>query len=81
MAPIEKRQLLHQYIDNANNHDVDTLFDYIDNGMNPDLPYNKWEDPEFVQEMDKRVNELESGLDKGYTWDEVKALARKSVKK
>ena len=39
-----------------------------------------WDDESFVKEMDKRVEELESGKDKGLSWEEVKLRARRSVK-
>jgi len=38
-----------------------------------------WDDEEFVKEMDKRIEELESGKVKGYTWDEVKEMSRKAL--
>ncbi len=38
-----------------------------------------WEDAEFVKELDRRTKELESGKVKGYTWDEVKKITRKSL--
>ena len=44
------------------------------------MPYNKWDDAEFVAEMDRRVKALESGTDKGFTWEEVKERARQAVK-
>lgn len=34
-------------------------------------------DPEFIQEMDKRIEELESGKVTGRSWEEVKLSARK----
>jgi hypothetical protein len=39
-----------------------------------------WDDESFVKEMDKRVEELESGKDKGLSWEEVKLRARRSAK-
>ncbi len=38
-----------------------------------------WEDKAFVKELDKRTKELESGKVKGYSWDEVKKITRKSL--
>jgi hypothetical protein len=32
-----------------------------------------WGDKDFVKEMTKRTEELESGEVKGYSWDEVRA--------
>ena len=80
MTSIAKRQKLHQFIDIANNGDIDGLLKYVEKAMAPDVPYNKWDDAEFVAEMDCRVKALEDGTDKGSTWEEVKERARKTVK-
>jgi len=80
MIPEAKRQKLHQYIDSANNHDIDDLMKYVENGMNPDIPYDKWDDPEFVAEMNDRIKSMESDKDKGHTWDHVKEAARLAIK-
>ncbi len=79
MTTVAKRQKLHKYIDLANNGDIDVLLGYIEKAMEPDVPYNKWDDAEFVAEMDRRVKALEDGTDKGSTWEEVKERARKAV--
>ena len=81
MAPIAKRQRLHQYIDIANNQDIDDLLKYVEKSMDPDVPYNKWDDAEFVAEMEARVRSLEDGTDKGRTWEEVKEKARQNKSK
>ena len=81
MTSIAKRQKLHKYIDSANNGDIDGLLTYIEKAMEPNIPYNKWDDAEFVAEMDRRVKALEDGTDKGHTWEEVKARARRAVNK
>ena len=80
MTSVAKRQKLHKYIDIANNGDIDVLLTYIEKAMEPDVPYNKWDDAEFVTEMDRRVKAMEDGTDKGHTWEEVKERARKAVK-
>ena len=33
--------------------------------------YDIWEDPEFMAELDRRTADLESGKDRGYSWEEV----------
>jgi putative addiction module component len=38
-----------------------------------------WQDETFVKELDKRTRELETGKVKGYSWDEVKEITRKSI--
>jgi hypothetical protein len=80
MTSITKRQKLHQYIDIANGHDLDELLKYVEKDMEPDVPYDKWDDPEFIAEMDRRIEALENGTDKGGTWEEVKERARQAVK-
>jgi putative addiction module component (TIGR02574 family) len=40
--------------------------------------HNVWKDEAFVAELDKRIEELESGKKKGFTWEEVKQRARQS---
>ena len=80
MARITQRQRLHQYIDAANNHDIDDLLNYVEKSMNPDQPYNKWDDAEFVAEMEARIASMEDGTDKGHTWEEVKENARLALK-
>ena len=59
---------------------MDKVLGYIEKAMEPDVPYNKWDDPEFIAEMDRRVKALEDGTDKGFTWEEVKERAREAVK-
>ena len=44
--------------------------------MKESMPYNKWDDPEFVEMLQRRADALENGTDKGYTWEEVKERAR-----
>lgn len=39
-----------------------------------------WKDKNFIAEMDRRVAELESGKEKGHSWEEVKQRARHSLK-
>ena len=80
MTTIAKRKKLHKYIDLANNGDIDVLLSYIEKTMEPDVPYNKWNDTEFVAEMDRRIKTMEDGTDKGSTWAEVKERAKKAVR-
>ena len=80
MTSIAKRQKLHQYIDIANNRDIAILLNYIERDMEPDVPYNKWDDDEFVVEMELRLKSMEDGSDKGRTWEEVQERARQSIK-
>lgn len=38
-----------------------------------------WADENFAAEIGKRTKELETGKVKGYSWDEVKKISRKSI--
>jgi putative addiction module component (TIGR02574 family) len=42
--------------------------------------YSPWNEEGLITELDKRMEELESGKEKGYTWEEVKQRARQSLK-
>ena len=48
---------------------------FAEEGINDDI----WDDKDFVKEMDRRTKDLESGKVKGYSWDEVKQITRKSL--
>ena len=41
--------------------------------------YNHWEDEEFVKEMERRVEDFESGKDKGYSAEEVHREVREML--
>jgi hypothetical protein len=49
---------------------------FVENRQDDDL----LEDKNFVKEMDRRFNEIESGKVKPYTLDEAEVLARQSYK-
>ena len=40
--------------------------------MEENIPYNKWDDAEFVEMLQRRADALENGTDKGYTLEEMK---------
>ena len=40
---------------------------------------NPWASPAFMEDLDLRIAELESGNVKGRTWDQVKKAARNST--
>jgi putative addiction module component (TIGR02574 family) len=43
--------------------------------------YDPWEDKEFLDELDRRVKELESGEVQGIPWEEVKRKSKEYLKK
>lgn len=42
--------------------------------------YDRWNDKNFIAEIDKRTAELDNGSVKGYSWTEVKKRAIRSLK-
>lgn len=37
-------------------------------------------DPETIKEMERRLEDMRSGKDPGYTWEEAEAIWRKTLK-
>jgi hypothetical protein len=64
------REKLHDFINSADDEEVVKLFLMVDSGLGPD--YDHWEDEEFVAEMKSRIDDFESGKDKGVSWEEIK---------
>ncbi|HWD87916.1 MAG TPA: addiction module protein [Mucilaginibacter sp.] len=60
---------LRYYIDNASDQELQELYDFIDSKT---PRYEWWNDEEFVAELERRSADLESGKDKGVSWEEVK---------
>lgn len=54
---------------------IQTILDYANAEAN-----DIWEDEAFVSELKQRSADLKSGKDKGFTWEQTKAAARKKVK-
>lgn len=86
MISEELKNKLHQYIDKATDEELITILSFVEEDSEVyaiKKKYDHWEDPEFVKEMDKRVEEYESGKVKGIPWEEVhdKALERLRNKK
>jgi len=72
------REKLHSFIDTATDEKVVELLSLVENER--DEKYNHWEDEEFVAEMQSRIDDYESGVDKGLSWEEVKTKARNEFK-
>ncbi|HEY8688192.1 MAG TPA: addiction module protein [Chitinophagaceae bacterium] len=80
------REKLYDYIDNAKGKQLKNFLSIVEEDSveySVKKKYNHWNDPEFVKEMDRRVEEYESGKVKGIPWEEVhgKALERLRNKK
>jgi putative addiction module component (TIGR02574 family) len=72
------REKLHSFIDTAEDEKVVELLSFVEN--EPEEKYDHWEDEEFVAEIKSRIDDYESGKDKGLSWEEVKAKARSEFK-
>ncbi len=69
---------INYYLDHLNTKQKKVVLSVVKTFANEEE--NWWDDESFVKEMDRRVEELESGKDKGLSWEEVKLKARRSVK-
>ncbi|HLS31448.1 MAG TPA: addiction module protein [Flavobacteriaceae bacterium] len=70
MKTLKLRKLLQEYINYADEKKIKALFTLVKD----DIVYqNHWKDDAFVKEMEKRVEDYESGKSKGKDWETVKS--------
>ena len=84
MKDKKMKEKLHQYIDNATGRQLKNfLFIVEENSETYIIKKNMiiGEDEEFVKEMDRRMEEIESGKVKGLPWEEVHKEAVELLKK
>lgn len=74
MSTVKIREILYDYIRFADEKKVKAIYTMVEDEIAKEL--NLWEDPAFLNELDQRLAEYESGKIKGSTWAEVKAKAR-----
>lgn len=77
MSTLEIKRKLFDYIRNADNRKVKAIYTIIENEIQEYK--NVWTN-EFVDELNRRSLEFESGKVSGYTWEEVKTRARNKRK-
>lgn len=77
MNTSEIREELHKYINEADDKKVKAIYTMIEEDIHPN---SIWNDDGFVAELERRVEALESGREKGLTFEEVQANARKAFK-
>ena len=65
------RERLSEYIRFADDKKVRAIYTMVEDELIEKL--DLWNDKDFVNELDRRISELESGKVKGSTWEEVKA--------
>ncbi len=67
----------------ADDEKVEAIYTLLKDQLTPAADWS--EDKEFVAELDERVKRYETGIDRGYTWDELEVsigeLKRKRTKK
>jgi hypothetical protein len=68
------REKLYDYIRFADEKKVKAIYTILEAEITEEL--NLWDDPAFVDELDKRLAEFESGNVNGSTWAEIKAEAQ-----
>jgi hypothetical protein len=77
MKTAEIREKLHLYIETAEEKKLKAIYTMVEDDVESNIP---WNDKTFIAEIDRRIDELETGKTKGYTWIEVKAQAAQSLK-
>lgn len=74
MSAVSIREKLYDYIRFADEKKVKAIYTMVEGEISEEL--NLWDDPAFLNELDQRLAEYESGKVKGSTWAEVKAKAQ-----
>jgi hypothetical protein len=77
MKTSEIREKLHLYIETAEEKKLKAIYSMVVDEVEPGIPWNY---KTFLTEMDRRIEELESGKTKGYTWKEVRDQAAQAIK-
>lgn len=78
MTTVAIREKLHDFVNTADDKQVETLYSIFEDQMSSE--YDHWKDEAFVNEIDKRLNDFESGRVKGIPWEEVKLKAENRLK-
>ena len=71
------KEKLHHYIEQADENKLKAIYTMVEEDI---VEYNRWDDKNFIAEMNKRMKELETGKAKGFKWDEVKQRVNKRLK-
>lgn len=68
------KQKLIEYINQASSKQLEEMLSFVEeDAVNYDVETESapWDDEEFVKEMDRRMEEIDSGKVKGIHWEEV----------
>ena len=73
------REKLQDYIKTADDKKIKAIFTLVENDMQKEVEW--WENKEFVEELNESAKRYEDGIDKGFTFEEVKEelIKRKSI--
>ena len=73
------REKLQDYIKTADDKKIKAIFTLVENDIQKEVEW--WGNKEFVKELNERAKRYEDGLDKGFTFEEVKEelTKRKSI--
>jgi len=77
MKTTEIREKLHRYIDSAQDKKLKAIYTMVEEDVVTSAP---WNDKPIIAEIDRRIEQLESGKTKGYTWGEVQAQTVRTLK-
>lgn len=72
-------QQINYYLGHLSPHQKDVVLSVVKTFAGEE-EYDRWQDKDFVAEMDRRSKELESGKVKGLTWQEVEEKVRSVYK-
>lgn len=64
------RKKLQEYIKTADDKKIKAIFTLVEGDI--EEQYKWWEDKEFVADLDERVKRYEDGIDRAFTFEEVK---------
>ena len=73
------REKLQDYIKTADDKKIKAIFTLVENDIDKEVEW--WVNKEFVAELNERAKRYEDGIDKGFTFEEVKEelIKRKSI--
>lgn len=80
----EELRKVQEYVDKADELTLINILSFVEEDPEPYIVENKydhWKDEEFVKEMDRRMEELESGKVQGIPWEEVHKKALENLNK
>lgn len=69
------RHKLYDYIRVADDKKLHAIFDLLENEIEETKEW--WKDKQFTEELDKRYEALETGVDKGFTISELESSIEK----